>query len=184
MATLQNKKIVIVGGSAGIGFAVALAALQCQANRAIDRLKAHKLPGKIQGHVLDAKDLAAVQIFSGKFGTVDHIVWTSGDVPSAPGSGLPYSNIQTVEEGQAGFLVRFWGPFVLAKHAEFEPGGSLTLTSAPIRVNVISPGACNHQAFDKPFGGQKENMLEMFQERTLLKRTGDPRERFRYEEIQ
>lgn len=27
------------------------------------------------------------------------------------------------------FTVRFWGPFILAQHAKFNPGGSLTLTS-------------------------------------------------------
>ncbi|PPQ79190.1 hypothetical protein CVT25_002775 [Psilocybe cyanescens] len=142
MATLQNKTVVVVGGSSGIGFAVALASLQSLASLviiassnksrvedAVARLKAHKLPGKVRGEVLDAKNSEAVKVFASGLGLVDHIVWTSGDVPEAHGGGLPFSNVDSVEEGQGIFTVRFWGPFILAKHAKFHPGGSLTLTS-------------------------------------------------------
>ncbi|PPQ94972.1 hypothetical protein CVT25_004217 [Psilocybe cyanescens] len=142
MATLQNKTVVVVGGSSGIGFAVALASLQSLASLviiassnksrvedAVARLKAHKLPGEVRGQVLDAKDSEAVKVFAGGLGPVDHIVWTSGDTPKSQSGGLPYSNIESVEEGQGVFAIRFWGPFILAKHAKFHPGGSLTLTT-------------------------------------------------------
>ncbi len=95
-ATLQEKKIAVVSGSSGIGFGVALAALQSLANTviiassnaervagAVARLQAHKLPGEVRGEVVDAKDAAAVKTFGERLGTVDHIAWTSGD--SAPG---------------------------------------------------------------------------------------------------
>ena len=95
MSNLQNKTVVVVGGSSGIGFGVALAALQYQASsvtiassnaervaNAVERLKAHKLPGSVRGEVLDAKDTAAVKDFATRLGTVDHVVWTSGDVPN------------------------------------------------------------------------------------------------------
>ena len=93
MATLQNKKIVVVGGTSGIGFGVALAALQSQASvvivassnpervaKAVVRLQSHKLPGEVRGEVLDAKDPAAIKAFTERIGTVDHIAWSSGDV--------------------------------------------------------------------------------------------------------
>ncbi|PPQ93162.1 hypothetical protein CVT25_002389 [Psilocybe cyanescens] len=152
MVTLRNKTVVVVGGSSGIGFAVALASLQSLANlviiassnksRAEDgvtRLKAHKLPGKVRGQVLDARDSEAIKVFAGELGPVDHIVWTSGDVPQSQGGGLPYSNIDSVEEGQGIFTVQFWGPFILARHAKFHPGGSLTLTSGVVGQRP-SPG--------------------------------------------
>ncbi|PPQ88860.1 hypothetical protein CVT25_009586 [Psilocybe cyanescens] len=142
MATLQKKTVVVVGGSSGIGFAVALASLQSLASvviiassnksrieDAVARLKAHKLPGQIREQMLDAKDSEAIKAFASELGPVDHIVWTSGDVPKGMGIGLPYSNVQSVEEGQGIFTIRFWGPFVLAKHAKFHSGGSFTLTS-------------------------------------------------------
>ncbi|KAH9475026.1 Short-chain dehydrogenase/reductase phqE [Psilocybe cubensis] len=155
MATLQNKTIVIVGGSSGIGFAVALASLQSSAKTviiassnearvhdAVARLKSHNLPGEVHGDVVDATNSEAVKAFAGRIGTVDHIVWTSGDIP--PKSGLnefPFSKVETPDEGQAAFTVRFWGPIVLAKHAKFHPGGSLTLTSG---TNGLRPMPGSH----------------------------------------
>lgn len=114
MATLQNKTVVVVGGSSGIGFGVAVASLQYLANTviiassnkrrvedAVLRLKAHNLPGEVRGEVLDAKDSNAVKAFAGGLGPVDHIIWTSGEVPKGEqGGGLPYSNVQSAEEGQ------------------------------------------------------------------------------------
>lgn len=113
MATLQKKTVVVVGGSSGIGFGVALAALQSLASvviiassnrirvdEAVERLKGYKLSGEVRGEVLDAKDSAAVKAFSIGLGTVDHIVWTSGDVPSGHAGGTPYSTVQSPEEGQ------------------------------------------------------------------------------------
>uniref|UniRef100_A0A8H7XLS4 Short chain dehydrogenase n=1 Tax=Psilocybe cubensis TaxID=181762 RepID=A0A8H7XLS4_PSICU len=152
MATLQNKKVVVVGGSSGIGFAVALGALQSLASLviiassnkarvedAVARLKAHNLPGEIRGEVLDAKDSDAVKAFAVALGAVDHIVWTSGDVPKAElgGPSGPFSIADSVDKGQGLFTIRFWGPFIVAKHAKFNPGGSLTLTSG--RSNVLRP---------------------------------------------
>ncbi len=74
MATLQNKTVVVVGGSSGIGFGVALASLQSQASvvviassnasrvaKAVERLQSHKLPGEVRGEVLDGKDPAAIK---------------------------------------------------------------------------------------------------------------------------
>lgn len=93
MSTLQSKTIVVVGGSSGIGFAVALAALQSLASvviiassnservsSAVERLRSHKLPGEVRGEVLDATDPVSVKEFALHIGTVDHIAWTSGDV--------------------------------------------------------------------------------------------------------
>lgn len=95
MATLQNKTVVVVGGSSGIGFGVALAALQSLASvviiassnesrvaNALERLRSHKLPGEVRGEVLDARDAVAIKEFAAKIGVVDHVAWTSGDLPA------------------------------------------------------------------------------------------------------
>lgn len=113
MATLQNKVVVVVGGSSGIGYAVALAALQSQAKivilassdrakvgRSVERLKTHKLPGEVSGQVLDAKDSTAVKQFAIDLGAVDHIVWSSGDNPATSA----FAKIDTVEVGQG----KYW----------------------------------------------------------------------------
>jgi NAD(P)-dependent dehydrogenase (short-subunit alcohol dehydrogenase family) len=86
--------IVVVGGTSGIGYGVALASLQSQAAKvivassrsdnvtdAVKRLESVKAnaPGKVEGYQLDAKDFAAIRAFFDKIGEVDHLVWTSGD---------------------------------------------------------------------------------------------------------
>ena len=102
MATLQNKTVVVVGGSSGIGFGVALASLQSLASvviiassnasrvaKAVERLQSHKLPGEVRGEVLDGKDAAAIKDFAARIGPVDHIAWTSGDLGQSLLSGQP-----------------------------------------------------------------------------------------------
>lgn len=93
MATLQGKTVVVVGGTSGIGFAVALAALQSLAGtvivassdaervaNAVKRLHTHELPGEVRGEVVNAKDAIALKAFAERIGAVDHVAWTSGDV--------------------------------------------------------------------------------------------------------
>ena len=102
MATLQNKTVVVVGGSSGIGFGVALASLRSLASvviiassnasrvaKAVERLQSHKLPGEVRGEVLDGKDAAAIKDFAARIGPVDHIAWTSGDLGKSLLSGQP-----------------------------------------------------------------------------------------------
>lgn len=100
MTNLQNKTILVVGGSSGIGFAVARVALQSLARTviiassspervagAVARLQAHALAGEVRGEVVDSKDVSALKEFAERVGAVDHVVWTSGDVP-APEEGM------------------------------------------------------------------------------------------------
>ncbi|KJA26776.1 hypothetical protein HYPSUDRAFT_84193 [Hypholoma sublateritium FD-334 SS-4] len=207
MTTLQNKIVVVVGGSSGIGFGVALAALQSFASvviiassnadrvaGAVARLQAHKLPGEVRGEVLDAKDAAAVKKFALSLGAIDHVAWTSGDV-------------QKLDSTDA-FSVRFWGPLILAQNATFRPGGSLTFTSgildvkpragrvvsagvcsaleglakglavdlAPIRVNVIGPGAIETEIWDKVPIAVQDQFRKELEKNQLIKRIGEPQE--------
>lgn len=107
MTSLRDKTIAVVGGSSGIGYAVALASLQSLASvviiassnqvrvsEAVQRLKFHSLPGEVRGTMLDANNSAAVKAFAEELGIVDHIVWTSGDIPTS-------SNIESAEQGKA-----------------------------------------------------------------------------------
>ncbi|KAH9475711.1 Short-chain dehydrogenase/reductase ATR9 [Psilocybe cubensis] len=218
MSTLQNKTIVVVGGSSGIGFGVALASLQylaatviiASSNKgrvegAVSRLKAYNLPGEVRGEVLDAKDSSAVKAFAAALGLVDHVVWTGGEVPKGEeGGGLPYSNVQSAEEGQAIFTLGFWGPFILARNVKFNPGGSLILTGGvaghrPFPGGYLASGAvsalegltrglalefspirvnlvCPGMILDKMFGEHKDSIVKAYNEKILLKRAGEPSE--------
>ena len=96
MSTLEGAKIVVVGGSSGLGFGVAKASLLNSASEviiashnkeriagAVSRLESaiegKGVPRKVTGLVLDARDLQAVKKFFLELGEIDHLVWTSGD---------------------------------------------------------------------------------------------------------
>lgn len=98
--TLQGQTILVIGGSSGIGFGVALASLNAGAatviigssqkdkvDAAVERLKsqAGKNAGIVKGIVVDAKDLAGLDKAIKEVGTINHLVWTSGDRSTTPG---------------------------------------------------------------------------------------------------
>ena len=102
MATLQGKKVVVIGGSAGIGYAVAKASLLSLANHvlvvssslrnvdtAVQKLLAEpslkgqsNLANRVGGDVLNIRDTQAVRDFFNKVGEIDHLVITAGPSPS------------------------------------------------------------------------------------------------------
>lgn len=97
--------MLVIGGSSGIGFAIALAALQSLASvviiassnpdrvaDAVTRLRAHSLPGEVRGDVVDAKDTAALKEFAVRVGEVDHVAWTAGDAPQGGAAALSTTN--------------------------------------------------------------------------------------------
>jgi len=79
-AVFENKKIVIVGGSSGIGYAVAQKALLAGAQvviaaRASDNLSAaaRQLGEHVQTEVVDASDEQSVVDFFRRVGDFDHV---------------------------------------------------------------------------------------------------------------
>ena len=102
MATLQGKKIVIIGGSSGIGYSVAKASLLALANHiviasssqesvdvAIQRLLAEPelqrqsdLKSRLTGDSVDLRDKEAVTSFFERVGELDHLIITSGNISS------------------------------------------------------------------------------------------------------
>ena len=95
-SNLSGKTVVVIGGSSGIGYGVAKAALLERAAHviigsskkdkvedALKRLKADTanadVKGKVTGDVIDGKSFASVETFFAKVGEIDHLVWSSGD---------------------------------------------------------------------------------------------------------
>ncbi|EJD02510.1 NAD-binding protein [Fomitiporia mediterranea MF3/22] len=141
MATLEGKTVLVIGGSSGIGFAVAKAALLSQAahviiasssqqkvTAALRRLSTElatadvPVEGNISGEVVDARDSSSIRSLFAWVGEIDHLVWTGGDPPRA---GFPRLNL---DEHNDAFDVRFWGAFTAAQVARIRSGGSITLT--------------------------------------------------------
>ena len=134
---LKNKKIVVIGGSSGIGFAVARAAAAEGAAVVIASRSQDKLDlalGKagssaIEGKVLDVTRETDVREFFAGLGPFDHLVTTA--VIWMPKTRLAQ---QSTEDFRAIFEVKFWGQYHCAKYAApfLRPGGSITLSSGQL----------------------------------------------------
>lgn len=133
METLKNKKVVIIGGTSGIGLATAKLATLKGANiiiassnqqRVDNALK--ELPNESKGYAVDATNESHLKILFEKIGSFDHLIFTAGE-------GLILENIAdaSLETAQKFFNVRYWGAFTAVKYAipYIRTTGSITLTS-------------------------------------------------------
>jgi NAD(P)-dependent dehydrogenase (short-subunit alcohol dehydrogenase family) len=129
----ENKKIVIVGGSSGIGYAVAQKAMNAGAqvviaSRSNEKLDAaaRQLGGHVQIERVDASDDHCIADFFRRVGHFDHLAVTIK--PQFP-SGLFLEN--EVGTAISAFDAKFWGQYRLAKHGAqyIRPNGSITFTS-------------------------------------------------------
>lgn len=143
MTSLRENTVVIIGGTSGIGFAVALASLHAHAShvivassnaekvsKAVERLattaQAHRLAGIVTGKQLDVVNSEDVKKFFAEIGEVDHVVFTSGDRLR-----LGFKGVE-LEALKGSFDVRFWAAVLVAQQARIRPGGSITLTGGTI----------------------------------------------------
>jgi NAD(P)-dependent dehydrogenase (short-subunit alcohol dehydrogenase family) len=142
--TLTGQRIVIIGGSSGMGLATAHAAAAAGAAVTIasgdqGRLDAALagLPGSCQGAVADTRREADVAALFARAGELDHLVYTAAGPPSQ----RPLANLP-LDEARQSFEVPLWGAIAAIKHAapRIRPGGSIVLTSGTIGVRP-TPGA-------------------------------------------
>ncbi|KAJ7601590.1 hypothetical protein DFH06DRAFT_1261777 [Mycena polygramma] len=221
---LLNSRTLVVGGTSGIGFAVASGALASGSKVHITSATAQKLSTKIKelqsfysnvhvsGSAIDLSNAEALEAalqstldaaVKETGGPLDHIVYTAGDTL------IRVSLAETTAmTALAPFTVRYLGPVLIAKLVAANPGrylnpkhtSSITLTSgtlahrpvtsvsssigvagavetfsralavefAPIRVNVVIPGAVRTELLDRLTGGN----LDVYKSRTLTKEIG------------
>ena len=83
---LENKRVVVMGGSSGIGLAVAELSATHGAEVVIASSQEARIQqaisaigGKTQGEVVDASDERSVETFFTRLGAFDHLVFTAGD---------------------------------------------------------------------------------------------------------
>jgi NAD(P)-dependent dehydrogenase (short-subunit alcohol dehydrogenase family) len=148
---LHNKRVVILGGSSGIGLSVAEQAASQGAKLVIassntERLQkaVEKLEGNAQGHALDLTDEAAVENFFAKLGAFDHLVFTAGD-------SLQLQDLATTDLKQArrAFELRYWAALAAVKYGSrsIRKGGSIVLTTGvagqrPHKGWVVAASVC------------------------------------------
>jgi NAD(P)-dependent dehydrogenase (short-subunit alcohol dehydrogenase family) len=131
--TLNGQRIVILGGSSGIGLATAQAAAREGAavvivssrQARIDEALA-ALPKNAEGHAVDLTDEAAIKALFASLGTFDHLVFTAGETLQL--GPLAETDIATAREF---FDLRYWGAYMAAKYGSpnIRPGGSIVFTS-------------------------------------------------------
>lgn len=83
---LQQKRVVVVGGSSGIGLAVARQAAEQGAKVVIvssntERVQkaVERIGGEAEGQAVDVSDEGAVEALFAKLGAFDHLIFTAGD---------------------------------------------------------------------------------------------------------
>lgn len=132
---LNGKRLVIIGGTSGIGFAVAQAALADGASVFVassgeDNVKAavERLGKGADGAAMNVRDEASVAGVFEKIGQLDHLVYTAGDWGSFR-TPKPIVDLDLADAG-AVFAVRFWGAVTAVKYAaqSIAKDGSITLT--------------------------------------------------------
>ena len=130
---LAGKKVVVVGGSSGIGLATAeLAKAQGAeviiASRSADKVKAAAAKVGATGIVADVtNDDSVVNLFK-TCGPVDHVVVSAAQLKSGPFKTVSMDDVRSTMEG------KFWGAWRVARAAEIKAGGSLTLVSGFLSI--------------------------------------------------
>ncbi len=155
---LGGKRVLVIGGSYGMGFATAKAAIELGAEVAIAARGREKLEeaaaalGALAGAVvpwtaLRIEDRPAVAAFMARHAPFDHLV--------LPGSTVKPILYQDLDDASAreGFESKFWGPFWACFDARphLRRGGSIVLYSGVAAVRPVKGylmGACINGAIN------------------------------------
>jgi NAD(P)-dependent dehydrogenase (short-subunit alcohol dehydrogenase family) len=128
---LTDKKVIIMGGTSGIGLATARAAAEQGATviivssnqtRIDEALKT--INGKAEGWAVDLSKEENIKTFFQRQGNFDHLVYTAGEGISL----IPIDTL-VLDEARAYFNIRYWGALASAKygHSHINAGGTISL---------------------------------------------------------
>ena len=130
---LAGKKVVVVGGSSGIGLATAELAKRegadvIIASRNAERLDAIAARLNVKAIPADVtKDDDIANLFR-RCGPVDHVVVTAAQLKTGPFKTVAMEDVRATMES------KFWGAWRVARSAEIRSGGSLTLVSGFLSI--------------------------------------------------
>ena len=143
---LKGKKVVVVGGSSGIGLATAEMAKQEGADVIVASRNAAKLDAvaeKLNAVAIPAdvtSDQSVIDLFR-RSGPVDHVVVTAAQLKTGPFKTVAMDDVRATMES------KFWGAWRVARAADIRAGGSLTLVTGFLSVrprpNSAIVGAAN-----------------------------------------
>ncbi|KAI4157665.1 MAG: hypothetical protein L6R39_000615 [Caloplaca ligustica] len=151
---LSGARVLVTGGSSGIGYAVAEACLEHGAHVIISSSQESRVQSSISkllasyasakdrltGHVCDLLSTTMednIKALFSKAGQLDHIVLTAGDkIAIMPLQDTTFENIQ-----KAG-MVRFVAPLLIAKHGSKNlsagPGSSISFTTGMVSERPLA----------------------------------------------
>jgi NAD(P)-dependent dehydrogenase (short-subunit alcohol dehydrogenase family) len=148
---LDSLKIVILGGTSGIGLATAqLAAADgatvvvASSNRERVDAALADLPADAAGYALDVRREEEIRDLFERLGPFDHLAYTAGE-------SLPLGLIAAtdLESARRAFQIRFWGAYAAVKHAapRLRRGGSIVLSSGiasarPLATWTVAGSIC------------------------------------------
>ncbi len=147
---IRQKRVVIVGGSSGIGFAIAKAALSQGAKVVIGSRSEHKLleakkklNDKVETHTIDINDENSIRDFFSNTQAIDHLHITASEIKFGSFRDL------SIQEAQAIYDSKFWGTYRVIKFglSHLQKNASITLYSgsaaqAPEVGNEVLTSVC------------------------------------------
>jgi NAD(P)-dependent dehydrogenase (short-subunit alcohol dehydrogenase family) len=130
---LAGKKVVVVGGSSGIGYATAeMAKAQGAevfiASRNAEKVKAAADKLGAKGMVADVTDDKSVVDLFRAIGPADHVVVSAAQLRTGPFKTVAMDDVRATLEG------KLWGAWRCARAAEINAGGSLSLVSGFLSI--------------------------------------------------
>jgi NAD(P)-dependent dehydrogenase (short-subunit alcohol dehydrogenase family) len=132
-SSLSGKKVIVLGGTSGLGRAAAKAAALEGANvsvvssnqQRIDQTL-NELPDGSTGYAIDLSKESNIKNFFNTIGEFDHLIYTAGENIS-----LNTIDEMNLEQAREFFTLRYWGALAAVKYAvpHINQGGSICLTS-------------------------------------------------------
>ena len=130
MFDFTGQKILVIGGTSGLGLATAKLAAQMGGQVVVASRSAEKVAAAVDvigagaaGRTLDLTSDAEVEAFFADGSEWDHVIVTGSEVTMAPVREL------AMADAQAAFDSKFWGFYRVARKAPIKAGGSLSVVA-------------------------------------------------------
>ena len=147
MGALEGQRVVVIGGSSGMGLATSRAVAEAGARVLIaarDEAKLARAAAEVGGATttqrLDVRDEAAVVAFFDAIDPIDHLVVTSHAASAVTGA-LDTLADMPIEAARAFMDTKFWGALTVAKYGQkkLNAQGSIVFLSGAAGVRKLLP---------------------------------------------